>query len=105
MCWCAAIEIRSADPPPNRVQHLRSSLLGSARRTKSSVVRRDARCAVQRIPGEAAVWALRDGFEFASEDVKYAFAESLRDRGVKVTGYPSKKLEPTRQTKVKPVEE
>ena len=67
-------------------------------------IREDARCAVQRIPGEAAVQALKDGFEVAPEDFKHALAQSLRDRGVQVDGYPSQKLVPTKQTEVKPVQ-
>jgi len=67
-------------------------------------LREDARCAVQRIPGNAAVEALQDAFEGAADDFKYAIAESLRDRGIDVTGYPSRKLVPTRKTQVVTVE-
>lgn len=67
-------------------------------------IREDARCAVQRIPGDAAVQALKEGFEAAPEDFKHALAQSLRDRGVQVDGYPSQKLVPTKQTEVKPVQ-
>lgn len=66
-------------------------------------IREDARCAVERIPGDAAVQALRDALEAAPEDFKYALAESLRNRGAEVAGYPSRKLVPTKQTQVKPV--
>lgn len=61
----------------------------------------DARCALQRLPGRQAVAALRKAMASAREEFKFALAESLRARGEKVTGYPSKKLVPTKATQVK----
>ncbi|MBN2476411.1 MAG: hypothetical protein JXB62_17490 [Pirellulales bacterium] len=66
-------------------------------------LREDARCAVQRIPGDAALETLQGGFDAAPEDFRPAIAESLRDRGVEVDGYPSQKLVPTKKTDVQPV--
>ena len=63
-------------------------------------LREDARCALTRLPASTAVAALRSGFTRASGDFKYALAESLRQRGEKVSGYPSRKLVPTAQTSV-----
>lgn len=63
--------------------------------------REDARCALTRIPGEKATNALRKAMETAPEEFKFALADSLRARGEKVSGYPTKKLVPTKQTKVK----
>lgn len=62
----------------------------------------DARCALMRIPGRRATAALRSAFQRAPEDFKFALAESLRSRGEKVAGYPSRKLVPTKATSVKP---
>ncbi len=66
-------------------------------------IREDARCAVQRIPTNAAIWALEDGLEAAPEEIKPALAAALRARGVRVAGYPTAKLKPTKQTEVEPV--
>jgi HEAT repeat protein len=62
--------------------------------------REDARCALTRIPGRKAVGALKSAFAAAPEDFKFALAESLRQRGETVAGYPSQKLVPTRATTV-----
>jgi HEAT repeat protein len=68
-------------------------------------LREDARCAVERIPGQAATQALSDGLEACYDDFRLAIAHSLRLRGVELDKekYPCQKLVPTRQTKVKPV--
>lgn len=66
-------------------------------------VREDARCALQRVPGAKATAALKKAMGSAPEEFKYALAESLRARGEKVTGYPSRKLVPTKPTSVKAV--
>lgn len=68
-------------------------------------IREDARCAVQRIPGQVAIEALLDGLEAAPEDFRLALAQSLRKRGVEVdeARYPCQKLVPTKQTEVEPV--
>lgn len=63
-------------------------------------VREDARCALMRFPGAQATTALKSAFAHAPQEFKYALAESLRQRGVKVDGYPSQRLVPTRQTRV-----
>ena len=65
-------------------------------------LREDARCALTRHPAPGAVTALKSAFANASGDFKYALAESLRQRGEKVEGYPSRKLVPTAQTNVAP---
>jgi HEAT repeat protein len=63
-------------------------------------LRDDARCALTRHPAPGAVAALKSAFAQASGDFKNALAESLRQRGVAVEGYPSRKLVPTGQTSV-----
>lgn len=65
-------------------------------------LREDARQSLHRIPGERSLAALKKAFASATEDFKYALAHSLRERGEKVPGYPSKRLVPTRQTNIKP---
>ena len=62
----------------------------------------DARCALTRHPASGAVTALKSAFATASGEFKYALADSLRQRGVAVEGYPTRKLVPTAQTSVKP---
>lgn len=66
-------------------------------------LREDARMALQRIPGEKSLAALKAGLEAAPEDFKINIAQSLRARGVDVPGIPCRKLVPTKKTKVKPV--
>ena len=61
-------------------------------------VREDARCALMRLPGRKATAALKSAFNSAPDEFKYALAESLRERGEKVSGYPSQKLVPTRSS-------
>lgn len=63
-------------------------------------LREDARCCIERIPTKKAISALQSAFKNADEEFKYALAESLRARGVRVDGYPSKKLIPARQTNI-----
>ena len=63
-------------------------------------LREDARCALLRIPGKKSTAALKKAFADAPEEFKYALADSLRLRGEKVAGYPSKKLTPVKQTTV-----
>jgi hypothetical protein len=65
-------------------------------------LREDARCVLQRIPGRAPVKALESALKTAPDEFKFALAESLRKRGEKVSGYPSKRLVPTKQTSVQP---
>lgn len=61
-------------------------------------LREDARCALERIPGGKATAALKKGLDGAPEEFRYALANSLRVRGEKIAGYPSRKLVPTRAT-------
>jgi HEAT repeat protein len=65
-------------------------------------LREDARCALTRHPAPGAVTALKAAFAHARGDFKYALAESLRERGEKVSGFPSRKLVPAAQTSVAP---
>ncbi len=69
----------------------------------NSELREDARCVLQRIPGDKSLAALRAGLESLPADFRPAVAESLRARGVPVSGYPDQKLVPTKPTGVKPV--
>lgn len=62
---------------------------------KEEALREDARMALERIPGPAAIQALRKGLAEAPEKFKYHLAHSLRVRGVKIAAYPSQKLMPT----------
>ena len=61
-------------------------------------VREDARAALERIPVKESVAALDTALKSAAmpEEFKPAIAQSLRVRGVNVSGYPSQKLVPTR---------
>lgn len=62
--------------------------------------REDARCALMRFSGDKATAAFQSAFAGAPDEFKFALAESLRTRGVKVDGYPSQKLVPNRKTTV-----
>ncbi len=66
-------------------------------------LREDARMVLQRIPNKGALAALRTGLKAAPEDFKLNIVQSLRQRGVKVRGYPCVKLVPTKKTNVKPL--
>jgi HEAT repeat protein len=61
-------------------------------------VRDDARCALTRLPGKKSLAALQSALATAPEEFKFALAESLRARGVKVDGYPSRKMIPKENT-------
>jgi len=63
-------------------------------------VREDARCALIRPGSRKATAALKTALANAPEDFKSALAEALREGGVKVNGYPSQKLVPSRKTSV-----
>lgn len=65
-------------------------------------VREDARAALQRLGGEGATAALKAGLVSAPQDFKPAIAQALRARGVKVEGYPSSNLVPSKTTSLKP---
>lgn len=66
-------------------------------------LREDARMVLQRIPGDKALAALKAGLAGAPDDFKPNIAVSLRQRGVQVEGYPSRRLVPTKSTSVKPI--
>ena len=59
---------------------------------------------LQRIPGKASLKALQAAMKTAPEDFRYNLAESLRKRGEKVSGYPSRRLVPTKPTTVTAVQ-
>jgi hypothetical protein len=63
----------------------------------------DARMALERIPGDRSMQALKSAFESASEDFKPSLAHSLRVRGVEISEYPTAKLDPTKPTGVQPI--
>lgn len=63
-------------------------------------VREEARCSLMRFPGPTATASLRRAFEAATDDFRFALAESLRRRGEAVDGYPSAKRTPTKRTLV-----
>jgi hypothetical protein len=75
-----------------------------ARLLAEAALREDARCALERIPGEASLRALRTALSRAPEDFKHNLAQSLRARGVAVAGLPCRKTIPTRTTGVKPLD-
>jgi HEAT repeat protein len=81
----------------------RNSIKPIAGLLRNEELREDARMALERIPGNQAVAALKAGFEAASEDFQPNIAQSLRKRGEEVAGYPSRKLVPTKKTDVKPL--
>ena len=66
-------------------------------------LREDARMVLQRLGNRKAVAALKAGLETAPEDFKLNIAQSLRQLGVEVAGYPCRKLVPTKKTSVKPL--
>jgi len=72
---------------------------------ENKAIREDARCCVERIPGQYAVDALAEGLEASEDELQLALAQSLRARGVEVDRekYPCQKLVPTKQTSVQPV--
>jgi hypothetical protein len=55
-----------------------------------------------RLPGSKVTKAFQRAFDSAPEEFKFALAESLRQRGKTVAGYPSQKLKPVKQTSIKP---
>jgi HEAT repeat protein len=79
------------------------SVLPLAKLLVSRELREDARCCLQRIPGDKSLGALRAGLAAAPDDFKSAMADALRARGVDVSDVRSKKLVPTKSTSVKPV--
>jgi HEAT repeat protein len=69
---------------------------------QDKAVHDDARSALERIPGQPSLAALKSALETTPEKFRPAIAQSLRVRGVKVEAYPSQKLVPTRPSQVKP---
>jgi len=63
-------------------------------------LREDARMALDHIPGQKSLAALKAALAAAPEDFKPNVADSLRRRGVAVDGYPSAKLVPVKTTNV-----
>ena len=68
-------------------------------------LREDARCCLERIPGDKSLELLKAALESVPDDFKINIAQSLRARGVEVSEekYPCRKLVPTKKTSVKPV--
>lgn len=82
-----------------------SAVPGIAELLTDKELKEDARCALTRMPFPEAVAALKKALETADETFRFALAHSLRARGEKVEGYPSRKLVPTAQTTVVPLPE
>lgn len=67
---------------------------------KDRDLRDDARCALQRIPSDKALEAIKKAFQDSNDEFKFALADSLRARGFEIKDPPSRKLIPTKQTNV-----
>jgi hypothetical protein len=57
-------------------------------------LREDARCALERIPGDESLAALKVAMDAVPDDFTMNIVQSLRARGVEVPGYPCQKLVP-----------
>jgi hypothetical protein len=57
-------------------------------------LREDARCALERIPGDESIAILEASMKKVPDDFKMNIVQSLRARGVKIEGYPCRKLVP-----------
>jgi hypothetical protein len=81
-----------------------SSVLPITAVLKSRELLDDARCALQRIPGQASLDALKDALENVPKGYKNNIAHALRMRGVELSleKYPQENLIPTKQADVKP---
>lgn len=66
-------------------------------------VRDDARMALERIPGAAALAELKSALDTAPEEFRPNIAHSLRVRGLEVKEYPSGKMVPVKPTQVQPL--
>jgi hypothetical protein len=66
-------------------------------------LREDARMALEKLPGDKAVGALKAALAAAPDDFKPNLAHSLRARGVKVPGVKDLRLVPVKKTSVRPV--
>jgi hypothetical protein len=71
---------------------------------KSRELLDDARCALQRIPGQASLDALKAALDSVPKGYKNNIAHALRVRGVEsnLEKYPRENLVPTKSTDVKP---
>jgi hypothetical protein len=71
---------------------------------KSRELLDDARCALQRIPGETSLTALKDALESVPKAYKNNIVHALRVRGVEqgLENYPEENLIPTKSTDIKP---
>ncbi len=67
----------------------------------NKTAREDARMALERIPGEESLAALKSALDATPDNFKVNLAQSLRARGTQVPGLPCEKLKPTKQTNVK----
>jgi hypothetical protein len=81
-----------------------SSVVPIAAVLKSRELLDDARCALQRIPGQASLDALKDALESVPKGYKNDIAHALRMRGVELglEKYPQENLIPTKQADIKP---
>lgn len=72
---------------------------------RNQELREDARCCLERIPGDKSLAALKAALKTVPDDFKINIAQSLRARGVEVSEekYPCQKLVPTKKTAVEPV--
>ncbi len=66
----------------------------------NKTAREDARMALERIPGEQSLAALKSALSTAPDDFNVNLAQSLRARGTQVAGLPCEKLKPTKETNV-----
>ena len=66
-------------------------------------LREDARMALERIPCQKSLAALKTALSTAGDDFRLNIAQSLRQRGVKVEGHPCVKRVPSKETRVEPV--
>lgn len=73
-----------------------------ARLLEDRELREDARMALDRIPGERSLAALKAALAGAPDDFKPSIAQGLRHRGIRVPGLPCRKLVPTKKTYVVP---
>ena len=64
--------------------------------------REDARMALQKIPGEKSLTALKTALTTAPDNFKPNLAQSLRQRGIEISNIPDQKLIPAKKTEVKP---
>ncbi|MCL4216068.1 MAG: hypothetical protein KJ052_03550 [Candidatus Hydrogenedentes bacterium] len=69
----------------------------------SEELREDARMALERIPGNVSLDALKSALDTVPGEFKPNIADSLRQRGEAVPGYPSAKLTPVKPTGVTPL--